>query len=58
MTYAQAHGKLFKNKEMNKMYLAENHRYWMEINLPFPAILARQSYDAVIDEGTDTNIDF
>ena len=46
MTYAQAHGKLFKNKEMNKMYLAENHRYWMEINLPFPAILARQSYDA------------
>ena len=27
------------------MYLAENHAYWMEINLPFPAILIRQSYD-------------
>ena len=32
-------------KEMNKMYLAENHAYWMEINLPFPATLIRQSYD-------------
>ena len=31
---------------MNKMYLAENHRYWMEINLPFPATLIRQSYNA------------
>jgi len=30
---------------MNKMYLAENHAYWMEINLPFPATLIRQSYD-------------
>ena len=27
------------------MYLAENHAYWMEINLPFPATLIRQSYD-------------
>jgi len=33
------------NKEMDKMYLAENHAYWMEINLPFPATLIRQSYD-------------
>jgi hypothetical protein len=30
---------------MNKMYLAENHRYWMEINLPFPATLIRRAYD-------------
>ena len=30
---------------MDKMYLAENHAYWMEINLPFPATLIRQSYD-------------
>ena len=28
-----------------KMYLAENHNYWMEINLPFPATLIKRVYD-------------